>query len=235
MPKIMCPYHNDTNPSMELFPDGYGFCFVCWKQYPMDSELIKKSQGKKVKKPKENLAEKLTYISSLPTKEVRGVQVPYNDRGYFIVWPDQSYYKLRQWQDVDPKYIGPSGHQPPLFKLIGKQESTTLVIVEGELNALSLSNVIEHDIISPGAAGHFKVHQSELIEISKNYKKIILWTDNDYAGHEALLSLAPELTTKSNVVGFIHSDQDANELLKQGRNALITKVGTYVEIGEEEG
>lgn len=230
MPKMNCPMHADTNASMEVYDDGFGFCFVCWKQYKLEDKPLKKKQPK----PKEDIQYRMNFINSLPVKPLRGLMFPTSDRGYFLVWPEQNYYKFRQFNPGEgPKYIGPAGHQPPLFKY--RSGNKSLIIIEGELNALSLCDqgrkLDNFDIISPGSAGHFEVHKSELIEMSKEYSKIILWTDNDFAGHEALLNLAPLLNREGLQLGFIWSDRDANDILvSDGILAVRERLENYVKI-----
>ncbi len=82
--KILCtsPEHDESTPSMEVYDDG-GYCFSCgW---------VDKSVGDREAPPREvvDIKDKLQRIEALPIKLIRGLQLPYNQSGYFIVWPDK--------------------------------------------------------------------------------------------------------------------------------------------------
>lgn len=175
--KILCPAHEDHEPSMHVYGD-MGFCFVCKASIPIAELNIPEN---KIPKPEPtNVAERIKYIQSLPTKIIRGLQLPYDNSGYYIVWPNQNYYKRRNFEGK-VRYIAPSGVKPPLFVCPGT--STHLIICEGEINALTLYNCIsmneyEYKVISPGPASDFLRH----IKYYLSYSKITIIADYDAAG-----------------------------------------------------
>jgi hypothetical protein len=225
--KVLCPYHADTNPSMTLYDDGYGFCWVCWKQYRMSGPTEARI---KTQKPPEDLDASLDKVSLLPKKMIRGLELPYNDYGYFIIWPDKSYYKVRKYKDDGSKYYGASGHKPPIFDLReGSTSTRTLLVVEGEINALSAKKSMPWlPVISPGSAGHFKVHEDKILEICKLYDDVVIWADEDDAGYECILQLGGSLQFMGKIVDFILSNSDANEILiTQGVDKLRSFIRKY--------
>lgn len=178
--KILCKYHNDATPSMHVYQNGghvKGFCFVCHASVFLNDEEF---EGKGVIKPKAeptNVIRVLEYIRRLPKKAIRGLDLPYDQTGYFIVWPNGEFYKRRTWGDKT-RYIAPAGVKQPLFVYPGKADH--LVIVEGEINAMSLHQVLygEYRICSPGPASEFRRH----IQFYKQFKKVTIVADHDAPG-----------------------------------------------------
>ncbi len=207
---------------MELYHDG-AWCFVCGYKCEL-SEVTNEVTIEEIKKLKkqapENIEEKIKEIDCLPKKEVRGFNLPYSESGVYLVWPDKSYYKLRRFDDK-PRYIGPKGHKAPLFIIGGSK--TTLVVVEGEYNALSLKKIYEKDdgptIVSPGSA-------SELIRHWKYYllfQKIYVIVDRDAAGVANGIRLRDELKKKGKRVVLIALEEDFNDMLQRNGTQEIKK------------
>ncbi len=207
--KVTCPRHEDTNPSCEVY-ETHGYCFSGCGSIPL-SELGFE-QPVVEHKPKENVRATLEYIATLPTKLIRGLELPYDDKGYYIVWPNEFYYKLRHW-DGKLKYKNPGGWSQPLF-VANSTMTTTLVIIEGELNALSLATLkLPLDIVSLGAASQFT---PKLLSkaLTQAYQHVILVLDADPAGILAtikaksyLLGKVPKITT------ILHPKPDFNDIL----------------------
>jgi hypothetical protein len=224
--KIHCPFHEDVNPSMEVYPGGYGFCFVCWKRHKLDSiERIDETP----KKEAEDIGLAVTKIRELPRKEIRGLELHTNGQGYFIVWPNLNYYKFRSFK-AQPRYMAPRGHSQPLLKAFETNHHRGVLVVEGELNALSLRDWAlrnEFSIVSPGPAGNFISMEQEIVDYCKDASSVIIWTDEDTAGIKALWSIYPKLLeggprgrTRQNLV-VVNSKTDANEMLLKGGQAQI--------------
>lgn len=211
--KILCPFHEDSNPSMELYPDGHGYCFVCGKSAQIKDEG---DPSLPPEKEPEDLHASIRRIKELPVKQVRGLWLHFNESGYFILWPNDTYYKLRR-ASGNPRYLAPTGHTPPLFYLRNVvTHAQTLLIIEGELNAMSAYLVLdETDVISPGSATNFLTRESELLELAEKYDRVVVWTDNDSAGIKAIWSILPRLTKMVGNVTYIVGDEDANDLLVQ--------------------
>lgn len=209
--RILCPYHDDNEPSMVVYGE-WAHCFVC-KAHPKASELgLPNIEEIKARKKPDDIKSNLQYIDSLPTKKIRGFDLPYNDFGYYLVWPDRSYYKRRNWEGKS-RYISPRGIQKPLFEY--RYAANNLVIVEGEFNAASLQESVKGDfkIVSPGPA-------SELVKYIKlylPYRKIIIVVDRDAAG-------------------VVHGVDLKERLLRHNKHAtLVPVVKDYNAIYEEEG
>lgn len=227
--KVHCPNpnHEDLTPSCEVYEDGL-FCFVCNRVFPNKGEI------KAIPKVKEDLTERLTYINTLPTQLIRGLELPFDNTGYYIVWPDKSYYKCRKFivTDEQSRYLSPKGHPQPLFTRF-KEASKVLFIMEGELNALSLIKTgINADIISPGSAGNFKYPKlrNVLTNLHK-YKKIILIADYDKPGAEALLEAKKHLQEFNGFIKLKLVKKDANDVLQEGGlDELKKEYQTYLEM-----
>lgn len=212
MSKILCPFHADTNPSMELYDDGHGYCFVCGKSTKMLGAL---TAGPASKKEAENIQESIAAIKRLPAKWIRGLWMHYSDDGYYVIWPNDEYYKMRTYSGK-PRYIAPTGHTPPL--LWAKDNfpvgNDTLIIIEGEINALSLAMVVENcDIVSPGASTNFHSKEADLLKVASGYDNVVVWTDYDSAGIHAIWGLLPVLCNRGIKASQITPELDANDML----------------------
>lgn len=165
----------------------------------------------------EDLEAAYAYIDSLPLTSVRGLMLPTDGKSYFITWPNRDYYKRRFFESTGPKYIGATGHERPLF-IANYAGGDTCVLVEGELNALSIAKACpELSVVSPGGAGDFnskrlKRHLHSLVLFST----IIVVADDDRAGHEALILGASYLSAKGFQVRTMRMAPDANDLLCKG-------------------
>jgi len=216
--KVLCPKHDDTNPSMEIYPDG-GFCFVCGAFIPI-AEMPNEEGFIITKKENENVQEKIEYIKQLPSERIRGLSFPKGPEGFYIIWPGNVFYKLRTTHD-QPRYKGPRGLRAPLFRLDGN--NGVLVVVEGEINALSLAEaypVRTFTIASPGSCSEFNRH----VDTYKQFKTIIIFADNDPAGIANGYILKETLLKSGKSVILILLDTDFNDLLQQGGPELVRRV-----------
>ena len=227
--KIMCPggTHEDNTPSCAVYDDGNGFCFSCNTFF----KGLQAATASAPKKESENLAEKLTYIDSLPLISHRGLEFRHDVEGYYIVWPSRDYYKHRKWvpRGNEPKYVGAKGHRKPWFEVFAKVAPQTCIIVEGEINALSLSGLFpQWDIISPGGASNFFDSQmKERYTIFGDYTRVIVIVDGDQAGTEAAIKfknlirpLVLDIT-----IHLMGKGLDCNEILvKYGKEELKDRI-----------
>lgn len=172
-----------------------------------------------MKKEIEDLNEKIIYIGALPTQSIRGISFPFDTSGYYIVWPSRDYYKLRRWASIDnsSKYHCPSGHSKPIFVLEALNPTRNLLIVEGEINAISIGLLLPtFDIISPGGVGNFTDNQmiSQLNKL-EYYDTIIICVDEDAAGLQGALKLRQLLVKKDFSCEVIINlmEKDFNQLL----------------------
>lgn len=204
MSKVRClnPKHTDDTPSMEVYEDG-AYCFSCGFSTNERSENFER-------KPKENIQEALEYIDGLTVRQIRGIPLPSDEQGFYILWPNRDYYKKRLFEGKS-RYLGPSGHRPPPFIIPGKNPDTA-VVVEGELNALSLHTAIGdlYTIVSPGAASNFTNNTS----IYVRYTTVYVIVDKDVAGVIAGLKLKEELLKLKKRVQLVAKEKDYNQTLQ---------------------
>jgi DNA primase len=217
MPKIHClnPEHRDKNPSMEVYPDGV-YCWVCGYNSDLSkvpTELIGVTiEELKHKKEKENIQEKFAYIDSLDKRKIRGLDLPADSSGYYVCWPDRKYYKLRRYDDR-PRYVGPRGHRPGLFRIEPEHVSKSLVITEGELNSLSLQKAIpDHRfcIVSPGSATELSRH----IDYYSKFSSVCIIVDKDAPGVYYGLELRKKLLGNNRRVILEAVEKDFNQILQ---------------------
>lgn len=207
--KISCvnPDHDDKEPSMEVYEDR-AYCFSCGYSVPSE-EVVDALDLKKLRREKTDIQAVLNYVEELPLRPVRGLVLPFDGRGYFIVWPDNSFYKKRMLEGNN-RYIGPSGHKPPLY--VFERSKTDLVIVEGELNALSLakSKVTTATIASPGSAVELNKHLNKYL----TYQNIVIIVDKDAAGVSNGLELKNTLMSNKKKVSLVACEKDINQILQ---------------------
>lgn len=217
--KILCPFHNERTPSCVIYPDHY-FCFGCRKYGPLsDLEGIVDLPEIKERKP-EDLKKQMAYISRLEKKVVRGLELPVDETGYYIVWPGNRYYVKRYFEPRPGKYYRPAGHRPPLFT--AKWKSYRLgYIVEGEMNALSVAEAVDSTVVSPGSATNF----TKYLPYFKKFDKLVIVADRDNAGTLAAMELQNQLESEKKVILM---ERDANDwLVRYGRKGLKRRLEKF--------
>lgn len=229
MKKILCKFHEEKTPSMVLYPDGY-HCYGCGAHGPLSQLGMESSNIEEV--VPENLHRALQYIYALPTKVIRGLAFPYDDNNYYIVWPSQDYYKSRnQDRKYANKYYNPRRIKKPVFYLEGMPDVPS-IIVEGEINALSLKEAFrENIVISPGSAQDLASGKF-LRELSSEglTKQVLCIADNDEAGKNALLTLQYKLRNMGYDTYGIAMKEDANDVLvKHGKEKLYEEIRPVME------
>jgi len=212
--KICCPFHQEDTPSCHVYHDGY-HCFGCGAHGPL-SDLKGRVDVKAPPKhtEPEDLGPWRQYLAKLPLRQVRGLSLPCDNRSYFIVWPGTQFFKRRFFEPgKGPKYVGPRGHQPPLFWV--RREGAILVIVEGELNALSVAAALpEAAVCSPGSASNFSPAflRKELCN-TVYYTKICIIADADNPGAEAVMNAKGFFNAFGRDVQWKLMSPDANDVL----------------------
>lgn len=221
MQRIICvnPEHKENTPSMVIYEDR-GYCFGCGITVPL-SELNRPDLIPVTKPEPEDLPSTLAYIKSLPLVSIRGLFLPADEDNYYIVWPSNDYYKRRKFiPGESSKYLCPKGHSKPLF-IAAETPNKTAVLVEGELNAISLASLnLGYTIISPGGCGDFNDRNFDKIMQNKYFYKasrVILLLDKDVPGLDAAKRTKNFLLQNgfSNIIIRLLK-QDCNELLVRG-------------------
>jgi hypothetical protein len=222
--KILCPKHEEKTPSCHVYPDGMYKCFGCGaygyaKDLGIDTSTV-------VAKVREDVEGNVNKILTLPVKLIRGLELHTDSKFYYIVWPDKNYYKKRRINDETfSRYVSPIGCKMPLFKvrLVG---NPTLFIVEGEINAMSLSKTdVLGDIVSLGPSTNFSLDNLKpLASTISKYKNIVICVDNDAAGAIAGIRLKSSLLPLNPRTRIKLLDRDFNDILvNYGKEAVKEK------------
>jgi len=206
-----------------IYADGSAYCYGC----SLYIKNFTKPRDNKIEVIPEDINARISYIRSLPSTSHRGLIFPFDNTGYYIIWPNDIYFKCRRWID-DPvygKYINPKNVTQPWF--IIRKKSKKLMIVEGEINALSLNTLnLPIDIMSPGSAGQFNVSKCgfDLKEFS-NYNQIVMITDWDKAGVTGALKLKSQILPHNPDIKIKLVYQDYNQILtNHGQEGLLEEV-----------
>lgn len=230
--KVNCEKHPDNTPSLALYSDGSGYCFSCQTRFSDIGEKVFT-----VPEPLEDMDESVKRILELPTTSVRGLDLHFDNMGYYIVWPDKSYYKHRQWLVGEgyPKYRNPKGVPQPWLTLTKPKPNLTqpyCVIIEGEINAMSLNAVRpDIDVYCPGSAGAFKLNKSTITFTAlESYDKIFLVADKDTAGISAVLKLKKEIIEYNPWVELKLVKPDYNDILQQNGKEGLKKETDYLDM-----
>lgn len=203
--KTLCPNHNDTTPSFHNYENG-GYCFVCG--YTEITNYKPKKIGQI--KSQSELQKEFEYIDSLSEKTIRGLNLRVDGEGFYILWPDRSYYKKRLFSG-SVRYMGPKGVRSRLFIYTGEKQDT-LAIVEGEINAMSLKKSIPGSgitICSPGSVNSLSKYLQDYLR----YKKIYVIVDNDAPGLAYGLDLKNKLLELRKNTTLVALEEDFNDLL----------------------
>lgn len=216
--RIRCPFHQENTPSLVQKRTNwycYGACNRAYSNSEVESKTGEHYEYEEGLDEREDIGETFKYIHSLPSKEIRGLSLPADERGYFICWPGDAYYKYRLFKPTGSKYIGPKGRGfPPLF-WARKKGSRTLWITEGEINCMSVAQAFpEHDHCSPGSASNFNADNlaKHLTEF-QGYDNVRVILDKDAAGTKGLIGAKAFFLYKIPFISFLQLDPDANEIL----------------------
>jgi DNA primase len=122
------------------------------------------------------------------------------------------------------------------------REGQALVIVEGELNALSIAKACpELAVVSPGGAGDFSSKTAKkCLRVLVSYSTILIVADADAPGAKAIIDCYAELAGRGCTVKTLLMPVDANEMLeKSGAEALRQEIkramGEPLETSTESG
>ena len=126
------------------------------------------------------------------------------------------------------------GEVKSLFGMQNYRHKTTkrdekLVIVEGEMDAMSVWEAQPNWAvvsIPNGAAAAKKAIQNNY-EWINYYSKIVLFFDNDEAGHKAAKEAAGVLPPGKAFIGFLEDYKDASEALQAGETEAVRAVCNY--------
>ncbi len=229
--RILCPNHKEETPSFVIYPDGHGHCYGCgYRTKATHPDMM----DEKIIPDYAKLERKIQEIKSLPKKLIRGFDLPVDQDGYYLVWPDEKYYKYRLFSDDKNRYRSPGGYSKPLY--VGRDcgKSSPLIIVEGEFNAASIVMVTKGvTVVSPGGASEFysKSKLNEYLPLYLRHSKIIIVADDDDAGKTASTLLMIELRGKYGKDARVQwVSKDANDLLQEDKEVLKREVSNYLDL-----
>lgn len=214
--RIKCVFHAENTASM-VISNEYFKCFGCGekghisrlKDIKVDLNLAKSH------KKHFNLTDfqnKVREIKSLPVNKIRGLELPTDGLGYYILWPDETYYKYRKLDATKQKYLSAPGAKRTLLEMPGSYSK--LLIVEGELNAISVyQSRPDFKIVSPGSASDLNAY----MDYYEEYDYIYVAFDLDPAGVYNAIKLRDALLARKKFV-FLHP-------MKRDFNDILTKDG----------
>lgn len=227
MERIHCVRHQESTPSLVVY-DTHAYCYGGCGRIEL-SELGRVAETAPKERYKEDLDARRKEIEKLPTNTYRGFSFHCDDRGVYICWPDCSYFKHRLFNPApgQSKYKCPAGQpQPPFWARRGT--SRTLVLSEGEINALSIAEAFpEYDVLSPGSASDFKTAKftKYLLTLVRYYCTVIIVADYDGAGTDAAIHTKGLLLNKAPNIHIVLMKRDANEILtNDGKEKLREEV-----------
>lgn len=234
--RVLCPRHFEKTPSAVIYDDNW-HCFGCGEGGPL-SDLGLKAATNSIQIVPEDIQDSIDWIKSLPTEKHRGFDLHADEQRYYLVWPDDKYYKSRRKDNAScsQKYLGPKGIRKPPYVIERtshyQQFANTLMVVEGEFNALSIARAYpEIDIVSPGGVGDFSSGTiKRYFENEWDYSKILVIADADEPGKTALLELQYKLRAMDFDTQGLAMKEDANDILvKYGQTRLREELRSSLE------
>jgi twinkle protein len=232
--------HTDCEPcgssdANAVYSDGSTYCFSCRQSTQSGSqEVTPEETAFSVVQTNLNLEQ----ITNLPVDTFRGiskkviydagVKVEYDqDRNiishYYPITVNKKIkaYKKRIVATKDFRAIG-KAEVPELFNQVNSGRRKNLVITEGEVDALSILEMLtkqkaQFDVVSiVNGAQSARRNVASNLEFVNKYEKVFLAFDNDENGIEARNEVAHIITPgKAHIVDCTHV-KDANEALEKG-------------------
>lgn len=207
--KILCPFHQDHEPSMHVY-EKFSYCFTCRASIPTSELNLPEHLRVLPKQESTNIKTQLEYIVNLPKKKIRGFNLHYDSFGAYILWPLGNFYKRRNWLGK-VRYTAPTGTRQPLFVYPG--DSSSLVLVEGEFNAMSLFYALDgsYKIASMGPASDAMRHIKYVLQ----FNSITIIMDNDASGVVFGYQLKERLLKEGKLCKLLLVDKDYNQVLQE--------------------
>jgi twinkle protein len=232
-----CP-HCPSSDAYSIFSDGHGYCYSCGTYDPSPNEYNKAlERGSKSKKkttgnlitagefkqlPKRKITKKTCEFFGYFINQYKGNPVhvaPYYSRKRKLIAQH-----LRRADKTMP-WLG----KPDQAVLFGQQLWNTggilLVITEGEIDAMSISQSLNHQwpVVSiPNGAQDAARSIQENLDFVTSFEQIILAFDNDQPGLQATEDVVQLLEPgKVKIFQYPGDYKDANELLQAGQGKRI--------------
>jgi KaiC/GvpD/RAD55 family RecA-like ATPase/5S rRNA maturation endonuclease (ribonuclease M5) len=135
--------------------------------------------------------------------------------------------KYRLLEPKDAKYLGEANAENYIYHDRGLENSDTVLIVEGEFDAMAAWQMGFKNVVSPASG---KDSYGAWIALLENKKKIYIAYDNDEGGKDAASKLAERIGIEK-CFEVLYPQKDANELLANGGdiNELVSEAKPYVQ------
>ena len=237
---IECSVCQSTDAN-SLYDDGHTFCFACaTRATSVEKTVIKQAINKDLllidyralesRRLTEESCRKWDYgVSSLGGEAVQ--VATYKDRA------GASVAQKTRTKDKNFKLLGATKGLQLFGQNLWKTGGRRLVITEGEIDAISISQMQEHrwPVVSlPNGCQAAVKAIKEQLEFVESFHEVVLCFDSDEHGQKAAKEVADMLTPGK---AFLVSMElkDANEYLKEGRIAEFIKLLFNAQIYRPDG
>jgi len=231
----------DSEDNNSLYTDGHTHCHVCETTVKNGAAATHKEKKQTNVKVDKNLLE--IDIKDIPSRELTretcqkwnyGVSKYQKRNAQVATYIDHEGNKIAQKVKMKGKeagkkefrLIGQTKELPLFGQHLWKEGGKRLIITEGEIDAMSVSQVQEHKwpVVSVpyGAQSALKSIKENLTFV-ESFQEVVFAFDNDKAGQEAVEECIRVLSPgKAFLVSF--ELKDANEYLKAGRIVYLVQV-----------
>jgi len=221
-----------SKDNLARYDDGHGYCFGCG-YYEKGDGMTTDDDRKPNKKPglidfdiqaltARGLSEETCrhWRYGVGTYKGKRVQV-----ANYIVDGQIVAQKIRD-RNKDFKFLGDTSHIPLYGQhMFGGNSKSKLTIVEGEIDALSVSQTqgLKWPVVSlPNGARGAVRDITRNMEFVESFDEVILMFDNDDPGNKAAIEVAEKLLPGKAKIARL-PEKDANELVKQGRESELIR------------
>lgn len=238
-----------SSDALARYSDGHGHCFKCNRHDPIDPKMsgktgsestAKKTKSRELISPGDN-------PGAYDPLNKRGLKSNTLKRyGYFLGGFKGSTVQIAQYQDQDGNLacqkIRLPGKDFPILKvegapsigeckLFGQQSfgdkfDKRVVITEGELDAMSVGQANDFKFpcvsVNTGAQSAVKCLKANYRWIDR-FDEIILWFDDDEAGHEASEECAKLFQVGKVKIARVEGSKDASDVLQSNRPGDIVQ------------
>ena len=217
-----------SSDANSLYSDGHMFCFSCLKHTPADGEYTPSATQTKTD---------ISLLSGdyMELRSRKLTEQTCRKFGYFVTKDSKgnpiqvATYKDAKGKTTGQKIRTRDKQFPTLGKITGLfgmhlwSSGKKIVICEGELDAMSVSQIQNHKFATvsvPHGAQSAKKHLLQHIDYLNNFSEIVLMFDQDEAGQAAAQACAEVLPIGKTKIAVLPM-KDANECLVAGNAAAI--------------
>jgi twinkle protein len=235
--KINCDACGSSD-ALGVYDDGHQFCYSCNTFFPPEKSGGEGNAARPAPVPNQGQTQQKALLEGSPKAiTARGLTLETCKKfGYLTGHRNGEDVQMAVYRDKGGKPIAQKvRNRNKQFQMIGDAKSVTLygshlwnngkklVICEGELDAMSVSQIQNHRwptvSLSQGAAGavrNLKANWDYLM----GFEEIILMFDMDEVGQKAAIACAELLPVGQAKIAYLPC-KDANECLMQGKSAEV--------------